>query len=144
MQTDIILKIKKQDTMTTPTNFVTLLFCEPRACLSLQKFTIFTNIATKKKSWNGHTQTINRLSPTNYLSMFYHFMGLALKGIMSNNYCLNYSLFYLEIRCSDKQKFWYLHDLKRLKWFLTLFVWSLLKLAPACFLKQLYMITKYC
>ena len=30
-----------------------------------------------------HTQTICRLLPTNYLSMFDHFVGLALKGLTS-------------------------------------------------------------
>ena len=28
-----------------------------------------------------HTQTIRRLLPTNYLSVFDHFVGLALKGL---------------------------------------------------------------
>ena len=28
-----------------------------------------------------HTQTIRRLLPTNYLSMFDHFVGLVLKGL---------------------------------------------------------------
>ena len=33
-----------------------------------------------------HTQTIRRLFPTNCLSMFDHFVGLALKGL---RFCLN-------------------------------------------------------
>ena len=30
-----------------------------------------------------HTQTIRKQQPTNYLSVFDHFMGLALKGLIS-------------------------------------------------------------
>ena len=30
-----------------------------------------------------HTQTIRQQLPTNYLSVFDHFMGLALKGLIS-------------------------------------------------------------
>ena len=29
-----------------------------------------------------HTQTIRRFSPTNYLSVFDHFVGLAFKGLI--------------------------------------------------------------
>ena len=31
-----------------------------------------------------HTQTIRQLLPTNYLSVFDHFVGLALKGLTEN------------------------------------------------------------
>ena len=32
-----------------------------------------------------HTQTIRRLLPTNCLSVFDHFVGFALKGLISND-----------------------------------------------------------
>ena len=31
-----------------------------------------------------HTQTIHELLPTNYLSVFHHFVGLAFKGLNSS------------------------------------------------------------
>ena len=31
-----------------------------------------------------HTQTIRRQQPTNYLSVFGHFVGLAIEGLMVN------------------------------------------------------------
>ena len=36
-----------------------------------------------------HTQTIRRLLPTNCLSVFDHFLGLALKGLRNVNFCVD-------------------------------------------------------
>ena len=36
-----------------------------------------------------HTQTIRRLLPTNCLSVFDHFVGLALKGLINSGQKLN-------------------------------------------------------
>ena len=41
------------------------------------------------------TQTIRRQQPTNYLSMFDHFAGLALKGLMKS---MRFSRKYLSLR----------------------------------------------
>ena len=39
-----------------------------------------------------HTQTIRRLLPTNCLSVFEHFVGLALKGLRYLNYFMFFTV----------------------------------------------------
>ena len=41
-------------------------------------------LSANPTKWSNTTQTIRRLLTTNYLSVFDHFVGLALKGLMIN------------------------------------------------------------
>ena len=41
----------------------------------------FNPLSAKPTKWSKHTQIIRRLLPTNYLNVFDHFVGLALKGL---------------------------------------------------------------
>ena len=43
----------------------------------VQWYTFSANL----KKWSTHTQAISQLLPTNFLSVFDHFVGLALKGL---------------------------------------------------------------
>ena len=42
---------------------------------------LFNSLSAKPTKWSKHTQIICRLLPTNYLNVFGHFVGLALKGL---------------------------------------------------------------
>ena len=60
-------------------------FCSNNALLLYKSFICnvcfsFNPLSANPSKWSN-TQTIRRQQPTNYLSLFDHFVGLALKGL---------------------------------------------------------------
>ena len=59
-----------------------------------------------------HTQTICRMLPTNCLNVFYHFVGLALKGLSLNCICLTSVVYCICLTNMVNQGVTYLQQLR--------------------------------
>ena len=64
-------------------------------------YTFFNSLSANPTKMAKHTQTIPWQQPTNYFSVFDHFMGLALKGLI---YCQNSHSLILPISISHSWK----------------------------------------